>query len=222
MASGSAVIADPDEWGGLRAMDVRKITVIEMEAATIATVAHDRGLPWLVAKGVMDHADSKKDDRYKQLAASLGRGDVRPARAARDRRRRRFTGRARPDRTRRRLAAQLRGPSGAAAWHSFRHCLAGALRPTADVMAQRAAAVARRTITHKPNASNRLSKAELYRLAGDFRAVREALTQADPADKAELYQRLRVTLTYDPINTESASWPRRTRIPMGLWCVSEG
>ena len=32
---------------------------------------------------------------------------------------------------------------------------------TADVMAQRAAAVARRTITHQPNASNRLSKAEL-------------------------------------------------------------
>jgi hypothetical protein len=33
---------------------------------------------------------------------------------------------------------------------------------TADVMAQRAAGVARRTITHKPNASNRLSEAELY------------------------------------------------------------
>jgi len=75
---------------------------------------------------------------------------------------------------------------------------------TADVMAQRAAAVARRTITHKPNASNRLSKAELYRLAGDFYGVREALIHADPADKAELYQRLRVNLTYDPDNTESA------------------
>jgi DNA invertase Pin-like site-specific DNA recombinase len=69
---------------------------------------------------------------------------------------------------------------------------------TADVIAQRAAAVARRTITHKPNASNRLSEAELYRLAGDFHGVREALTEADPAYKAELYQRLRVTLTYDP------------------------
>lgn len=58
--------------------------------------------------------------------------------------------------------------------------------------------MARRRINHKPNTSNRLSKAELYRLAGDFRGVREALTEVDPADKAELYQRLRVTLNYDP------------------------
>jgi nucleoside phosphorylase len=69
MASGSAVVADPEEWGRLKAMGVRKITAIEMEAATIATVAHDRGLPWLVVKGVMDHADTKKDDRYKTFAA---------------------------------------------------------------------------------------------------------------------------------------------------------
>lgn len=69
MASGSAVIADPDVWGRLREMGMRKITAVEMEAATIATVAHDRGLAWLVAKGVMDHADTRKDDRYKQFAA---------------------------------------------------------------------------------------------------------------------------------------------------------
>ena len=69
MASGSAVIADPDVWDRLKAMGMRKITAVEMEAATIATVAHDRGLPWLVVKGVMDHADTRKDDRYKQFAA---------------------------------------------------------------------------------------------------------------------------------------------------------
>ncbi|WP_431945579.1 hypothetical protein [Micromonospora marina] len=69
MASGSAVIADPDVWGRLKAMGMRKITAVEMEAATIATVAHDRGLAWLVAKGVMDHADTRKDDRYKKFAA---------------------------------------------------------------------------------------------------------------------------------------------------------
>jgi nucleoside phosphorylase len=69
MASGSAVIADPDVWIRLKAMGMRKITAVEMEAATIATVAHDRRLPWLVAKGVMDHADTRKDDRYKQFAA---------------------------------------------------------------------------------------------------------------------------------------------------------
>jgi hypothetical protein len=69
MASGSAVITDPAEWGRLRRMGVRSITAIEMEAATIATVADDRGLPWLVAKGVMDHADADKEDRYKRFAA---------------------------------------------------------------------------------------------------------------------------------------------------------
>lgn len=69
MASGSAVIADPELWGRLKQMGMRKITAVEMEAATIATVAHERGLAWLVAKGVMDHADSKKDDRYKRFAA---------------------------------------------------------------------------------------------------------------------------------------------------------
>jgi nucleoside phosphorylase len=69
MASGSAVIADPDVWSRLKAMGMRKITAVEMEAATIATVAHEQGVPWLVVKGVMDHADTKKDDRYKQFAA---------------------------------------------------------------------------------------------------------------------------------------------------------
>jgi nucleoside phosphorylase len=69
MASGSAVIADPDVWSRLKAMGMRKITAVEMEAATIATVAYEQRIPWLVVKGVMDHADTKKDDRYKQFAA---------------------------------------------------------------------------------------------------------------------------------------------------------
>lgn len=69
MASGSAVMADPDVWSRLKAMGMRKIAAVEMEAATIATVAHEQRLPWLVVKGVMDHADTKKDDRYKQFAA---------------------------------------------------------------------------------------------------------------------------------------------------------
>jgi hypothetical protein len=44
-------------------------------------------------------------------------------------------------------------------------------------------------VTHKPTASNRFNKSDLHRLADDFRDGREALTQADPADTAELYQR---------------------------------
>ena len=70
MASGSAVIADPGIWDRIRDLGVRKVAALEMEAATIATVAHDRQVRhWLVAKGVMDHADFAKDDRFKEFAA---------------------------------------------------------------------------------------------------------------------------------------------------------
>jgi nucleoside phosphorylase len=70
MASGSAVIADDTIWPRLARMGMRKIAAVEMEAATIATVAREREIPrWLVAKGVMDHADGLKDDRFKQFAA---------------------------------------------------------------------------------------------------------------------------------------------------------
>lgn len=70
MASGSAVISDPTIWPRLAGMGMRKVAAVEMEAATIATVAREREVPrWLVAKGVMDHADISKDDRYKRFAA---------------------------------------------------------------------------------------------------------------------------------------------------------
>lgn len=70
IASGSAVVEDPKIWARLKAMGVRKIRGLEMEAATIATVAHEREVPhWLVAKGVMDNANFDKDDRFKAFAA---------------------------------------------------------------------------------------------------------------------------------------------------------
>jgi nucleoside phosphorylase len=69
MASGSAVMMDPDVWDRLEVTQ-RRLLALEMEAATVATVAHDRQVPhWLVAKGVMDHADFAKDDRFKPFAA---------------------------------------------------------------------------------------------------------------------------------------------------------
>jgi nucleoside phosphorylase len=71
MASGSPVVADPEIWNRLKAMGMRKIASVEMEAATIATIAHQRQVPhWIVAKGVMDHADIRKDDRHKLFAAN--------------------------------------------------------------------------------------------------------------------------------------------------------
>ncbi|MFB9439734.1 phosphorylase family protein [Streptomyces showdoensis] len=70
MASGSAVVADPGLWARLQRMGARKIAAVEMEAATVATVAHQHRVPYcLIAKGVMDHADSDKDDRHKRFAA---------------------------------------------------------------------------------------------------------------------------------------------------------
>lgn len=70
MASGSAVIQDPEIWKRLKQMGSRKVLALEMEAATIATVANARQVPhWLVAKGVMDRADFDKDDRFKEFAA---------------------------------------------------------------------------------------------------------------------------------------------------------
>lgn len=70
MASGNAVVKDGITWDQLKAMGVRTVMGLEMEAATVATIAQQSQVPhWLVAKGVMDHADPKKDDRYKQFAA---------------------------------------------------------------------------------------------------------------------------------------------------------
>jgi hypothetical protein len=41
-----------------------------MEAAVVASAAHRLSVPhWVVAKGVMDYADPRKDDRFKQFAA---------------------------------------------------------------------------------------------------------------------------------------------------------
>jgi nucleoside phosphorylase len=70
MASGSAVIQDPQIWTRLKQLGSRKVLALEMEAASIATVANARQVPhWLVAKGVMDRADFEKDDRFKEFAA---------------------------------------------------------------------------------------------------------------------------------------------------------
>ncbi len=70
MATGNAVVQDGTTWARLGGMGVRTITGLEMEAATIATIAETQQIPfWLVAKGVMDHADPNKRDHYKNFAA---------------------------------------------------------------------------------------------------------------------------------------------------------
>jgi nucleoside phosphorylase len=70
IASGSAVIKDGRTWKQLKQWGVRTVLGLEMEAAMIATTAHRLGVAnWIVAKGVMEYADLRKDDRYKGFAA---------------------------------------------------------------------------------------------------------------------------------------------------------
>lgn len=69
IASGSAVVKDGVTWKRLKAMGVRTVIGLEMEAATIGNAARLSKTPWIVVKGVMDYADPAKDDRYKPFAA---------------------------------------------------------------------------------------------------------------------------------------------------------
>ena len=69
IGSGNAVIGDGDVWERIGRSGMRNILGVEMEAAAIGRVAHDRSLPFIVVKGVMDYADHQKTDRFKVFAA---------------------------------------------------------------------------------------------------------------------------------------------------------
>jgi nucleoside phosphorylase len=70
MASGNVVVNDGVTWAQLAQWGVRSVAGLDLETATIAYTAHRLEVPeWVVAKGVMDHADPRKDDRYKAFAA---------------------------------------------------------------------------------------------------------------------------------------------------------
>ena len=70
MASGNVVVKDGLTWDSLSTMGVRSAIGLEMEAAALGSAAHRLNIPhWIVVKGVMDHADPNKDDRYKKFAA---------------------------------------------------------------------------------------------------------------------------------------------------------
>jgi hypothetical protein len=72
MGSGNSVVADGVIWDRLAAnQGMRKALAVEMEAASIGQVAHERSLPFVVVKGVMDHADRVKDDRFKPFVARV-------------------------------------------------------------------------------------------------------------------------------------------------------
>jgi nucleoside phosphorylase len=70
MASGNVVVKDGVTWDQLKSMGIRNAVGLEMEAAALALAAHSFEVPqWIVMKGVMDHADPRKDDRFKPFAA---------------------------------------------------------------------------------------------------------------------------------------------------------
>lgn len=70
MASADVVVKDGVTWEALKQSGVRTVLALEMEASAIGAVARGTGTPaWIVVKGVMDHADPKKEDRYKPFAA---------------------------------------------------------------------------------------------------------------------------------------------------------
>lgn len=68
IGSGNYVVADVGIWKRLAAIE-RKTIGVEMEAAALGTVAEGRGRRFLVVKGVMDHGDTHKSDRFKKFAA---------------------------------------------------------------------------------------------------------------------------------------------------------
>jgi nucleoside phosphorylase len=70
IASGNVVVKDGRTWKKLVRWGVRTVLGLEMEAAAIAVLAKTLELDrWVVVKGVMDHGDHRKDDRYKAFAA---------------------------------------------------------------------------------------------------------------------------------------------------------
>jgi tetratricopeptide (TPR) repeat protein/nucleoside phosphorylase len=69
MASGNRVVVDPAIFDKLSTA-VRKVIGLEMEAAAIGGMGWAHGIEHVVVmKGVMDHADGEKDDRFKPFAA---------------------------------------------------------------------------------------------------------------------------------------------------------
>lgn len=70
IASGNVVVKDGMTWDMLKRSGVRTVLGLEMEAATIGEIAKQCAIgEWIVIKGVMDHADPNKADRFKPFAA---------------------------------------------------------------------------------------------------------------------------------------------------------
>jgi site-specific DNA recombinase len=72
-----------------------------------------------------------------------------------------------------------------------------------ETQAKRAAAEARLT---KPAGHRRMTRDEITSLVQEIGDLMQVIKDADPADKAEIYSQLGLTLTYHP--NEKRSWPK--------------
>jgi hypothetical protein len=68
IATGACVTEDPGIFPRL-ASSMRKVLGVEMEASSLGALGDMLGVPVVVAKGVSDHGDGFKDDRYREFAA---------------------------------------------------------------------------------------------------------------------------------------------------------
>jgi site-specific DNA recombinase len=79
-----------------------------------------------------------------------------------------------------------------------------------EIQARRALAEAR--LSKPTGQRRRMTEEEITNLVTEVEEIMEALKEANPADKAELYSRLRVTLTYHPNEKRVAAEARPASI----------
>lgn len=70
MPSANVVVKDGITWDNLKKWGVRTVVGLEMEGATIGSIAKNLKVPrWIVVKGVMDYANPRKNDLIKSFSA---------------------------------------------------------------------------------------------------------------------------------------------------------
>jgi site-specific DNA recombinase len=73
-----------------------------------------------------------------------------------------------------------------------------------------------------PRPARRMTREQIRDLVTSLGEIIGVLREADPADRAEVYQQLGLHLTYHPDSRSSAYGHNPTRTNMGNWLVSEG
>jgi nucleoside phosphorylase len=68
IASGEKLLRSPSTFRGLRELH-GKVEVVEMEGVGVSAACRILGKPFMVIRGISDHGDEKKDDRFHAIAA---------------------------------------------------------------------------------------------------------------------------------------------------------